>query len=33
MKRKQRRAKIKPDEAFELYKVDMPEEKQESVEN
>ncbi len=33
MKRKQRRAKIKPDEAFELYKVDVPEEKQESVEN
>ena len=33
MKRNQRRAKIKPDEAFELYKVDMPEEKQESVEN
>lgn len=33
MKRKQRRAKIKPDEVFELYKVDMPEEKQESVEN
>ena len=33
MKRNQRRAKIKPDEAFELYKVDMPEERQESVEN
>ena len=33
MKRIKHRAKIKPDEVFELYKVDVPEEKQESVEN
>ncbi len=33
MKRKQRRAKIKPDEVFDYYKVDMPETETESVEN
>ena len=33
MKRIKHRAKIKPDEVFELYRVDVPEEKQESVEN
>lgn len=33
MKRKQRRAKIKPDEVFDYYRVELPEEKQESVEN
>ena len=33
MKRKQRRAKIKPDEVFDYYKVDMPETETELVEN
>ncbi len=33
MKCKQRRAKIKPDEVFDYYRVELPEEKQESVEN
>lgn len=33
MKRKRRRAKIKPDEVFDYYKVELPETETESVEN